>query len=190
MPMLAYWCQPFPPNFFATRHLSEFGQLFRHGDPSDTEDPAQTFSRLHVVCADGQGVRNGSPMVDHERWQLDGSAPELYQRYLVPAITSLWAAELVEQARPRPDESVLDVACGAGVATHLAAQKMARGRLVGLDLTVECWPSLDLCRRQACRSNGLKPARSTCPFPTAVLISSSASSAFSSFRISRAPSAK
>src|SRR5262249_42514090 len=25
MPMLAYWCQPFPPNFFATRHLSEFG---------------------------------------------------------------------------------------------------------------------------------------------------------------------
>ena len=41
-------------------------------------------------------------MVDHERWQLDGSAPELYQRYLVPAITSLWAAELVEQARPRP----------------------------------------------------------------------------------------
>jgi len=72
-------------------------------------------------------------MVDHERWQLDGSAPELYQRYLVPAITSLWAAELVEQARPRPDQAVLDVACGTGVVTHLAAQKMARGRLVGLD---------------------------------------------------------
>ena len=35
-------------------------------------------------------------------WQLDGSAPELYQRYLVLAITSLWAAELVEQARMRP----------------------------------------------------------------------------------------
>jgi ubiquinone/menaquinone biosynthesis C-methylase UbiE len=72
-------------------------------------------------------------MVDHERWQLDGSAPELYQCYLVPAITSLWAAELVERARPRPDEAVLDVACGTGVVTHLAAQKMARGRLVGLD---------------------------------------------------------
>ena len=26
-------------------------------------------------------------MSEHEHWQLDGSAPELYERYLVPAIT-------------------------------------------------------------------------------------------------------
>ena len=29
-------------------------------------------------------------------WQLDGSSPELYQRYLVPAITTKWAEDLVQ----------------------------------------------------------------------------------------------
>lgn len=72
-------------------------------------------------------------MVGHEHWQLDGSAPELYQRYLVPAITSLWAADLLERAQPRPDETVLDVACGTGVVARLAAERMATGRVVGLD---------------------------------------------------------
>jgi hypothetical protein len=28
-------------------------------------------------------------------WQLEGSAAELYQRYLVPAITTKWADDLV-----------------------------------------------------------------------------------------------
>jgi hypothetical protein len=39
-------------------------------------------------------------MSDLDRWQLDGSAPELYQRYLVPAITSIWAADLIERTGP------------------------------------------------------------------------------------------
>ena len=43
-------------------------------------------------------------MADHEHWQLDGSAPKLYQRYLVPAITSIWAADPVGRAIPRPGE--------------------------------------------------------------------------------------
>ena len=33
-------------------------------------------------------------MTQHEQWQLEGTAAELYQRYLVPLITSLWAADL------------------------------------------------------------------------------------------------
>jgi ubiquinone/menaquinone biosynthesis C-methylase UbiE len=61
------------------------------------------------------------------------AAPELYQRYLVPAITTLWAADLVERARPRSGEVVLDAACGTGVVARLAAQRMAGGRVVGLD---------------------------------------------------------
>ena len=73
-------------------------------------------------------------MVDHHHWQLDGSSPELYQRYLVPAITTKWAEDLVDRARPRADESVLDIACGTGVVTRLANKRMARGRVVGLDL--------------------------------------------------------
>jgi len=31
-------------------------------------------------------------MDDHEPWQLTGDAAELYERYLVPAITGVWAA--------------------------------------------------------------------------------------------------
>ena len=41
-------------------------------------------------------------MDDHEPWQLTGNAAELYERYLVPAITALWAADLVERVAPAP----------------------------------------------------------------------------------------
>jgi len=73
-------------------------------------------------------------MTEQEAYQLEGSAPELYERYLVPAITALWAADLVERAAPRPRERVLDVACGTGVVARLAAQRMGTGRVVGLDI--------------------------------------------------------
>jgi ubiquinone/menaquinone biosynthesis C-methylase UbiE len=72
-------------------------------------------------------------MSDHEHWQLDGSAPELYERYLVPAITLIWASDLIERAKPGPTEHMLDVACGTGAVTRLAAQRATRGRVVGLD---------------------------------------------------------
>jgi len=72
-------------------------------------------------------------MSEHQHWQLDGSAPELYERFLVPAITSVWAADLIDRAKPKPGEAALDVACGTGAVTRLAAQKMASGRVVGLD---------------------------------------------------------
>ena len=44
-------------------------------------------------------------MVDHH-WQLDGSAPELYQKYLVSAITTKWADGLVGRAQPSAGEEV------------------------------------------------------------------------------------
>jgi ubiquinone/menaquinone biosynthesis C-methylase UbiE len=67
-------------------------------------------------------------------WQLDGSSPELYQRYLVPAITIKWAEDLVDRAQPRAGEEVIDVACGTGIVARLAAKRMASGRVTGLDL--------------------------------------------------------
>jgi ubiquinone/menaquinone biosynthesis C-methylase UbiE len=73
-------------------------------------------------------------MPEHQHWQLAGSAPELYERYLVPAITSQWASDLIERATPMDGQAVLDVACGTGVVARLAAERMARGRVVGLDL--------------------------------------------------------
>ena len=40
-------------------------------------------------------------------WQLEGSAPELYQRYLVPGITSKWAEDLIHRVQLRAGEAVL-----------------------------------------------------------------------------------
>jgi ubiquinone/menaquinone biosynthesis C-methylase UbiE len=73
-------------------------------------------------------------MAREQEWQLEGSAPELYERYLVPAITSLWAADLVRRAAPQLGERVLDVACGTGVVARLAARAMGKGRVIGLDI--------------------------------------------------------
>ena len=64
-------------------------------------------------------------------WQLEGSAAELYQRY-VPAITTKWAEDLVDRARPRFEEAALDVACGTGAVARLAAK--AGANVTGLDL--------------------------------------------------------
>ncbi len=74
-------------------------------------------------------------MSTQERWQLSGNAPDAYERHIVPALFMPWARSLVETAALRPGERVLDVACGTGVVTRLAAKRVgAGGKVVGLDL--------------------------------------------------------
>ena len=73
-------------------------------------------------------------MSPHEHWQMNASAPELYERYLVPAITSVWAVDLLDRVALRPGEAVLDIACGTGVVARLARQRGHSGRMVGIDL--------------------------------------------------------
>lgn len=68
--------------------------------------------------------------------QLFGtSAAENYQRYFVPAIGRPVAEDLMEIARLQPGERVLDVACGTGVVTRLAAERVgSAGSVAGLDV--------------------------------------------------------
>ena len=76
-------------------------------------------------------------MAWQDQYQQDGSTAELYQRCIVPQITSLWGKDLVDRARVRVGENVLDVACGTGVVARLAAEQSRTGRVVGLDLNAD-----------------------------------------------------
>jgi SAM-dependent methyltransferase len=70
-----------------------------------------------------------------ERWQVTGSAAEVYERQLVPAIFGPWAPRVLDLAAPVGGERVLDVACGTGVVARLAAERVGPdGQVVGLDL--------------------------------------------------------
>ena len=69
------------------------------------------------------------------QWQVAGSAPEVYERELVPAVFGVWAPILVELAQPRSGERVVDVACGTGIVARFAAKRVGpTGAVVGVDL--------------------------------------------------------
>ena len=64
-----------------------------------------------------------------------GTAAENYQRFFVPAIGAPLADDLIGVANPEPGERVLDVACGTGVVTRRAAERVgAAGAVAGLDV--------------------------------------------------------
>lgn len=68
-------------------------------------------------------------------WQVEGSAADNYERYLVPAIFAAWAPRLLDAAAIGSGHHVLDVACGTGAVSRAAAARVGgTGRVVGLDV--------------------------------------------------------
>lgn len=62
-------------------------------------------------------------------------APENYERYFVPVIGKPVAEDLIRLASLQPNEKVLDVGCGTGIVTRLAAHKVgSNGSVTGLDI--------------------------------------------------------
>jgi SAM-dependent methyltransferase len=69
------------------------------------------------------------------QWQVTGSAPEVYERELVPAVFGPWAPILIDLAQPKVGERVVDIACGTGIVTRVSAARVGpTGIVAGVDL--------------------------------------------------------
>jgi ubiquinone/menaquinone biosynthesis C-methylase UbiE len=68
-------------------------------------------------------------------WQLGGDAPLAYDTYIVDTFMQGYSRRLVKAAAVEKGNRVLDIACGTGVVTRLAANDAGPdGRVVGFDL--------------------------------------------------------
>lgn len=64
----------------------------------------------------------------------DTTAAEAYEQYIVPALNARLAEEAVRTAALEPGERLLDLACGTGIVTRIAAQQVSPGgSIAGLD---------------------------------------------------------
>ena len=77
-------------------------------------------------------------MSQQGQWQVAGSAPEMYERELVPAVFGPWAPIVVELAYPLPGERVVDIACGTGIVARIAAGRVGPELLPALISIPEC----------------------------------------------------
>src|SRR5262245_23264478 len=74
-------------------------------------------------------------MIQQGQWQVAGSAPEVYERDLVPAVFGPWAPILIGLAPPEPGDRVIDIACGTGIVARIAAARVGpSGAVAGVDL--------------------------------------------------------
>lgn len=73
-------------------------------------------------------------MMSESGFQLTDAGPGAYERYMVPAHCERRAQDLLDRVGVGPRERVLDVACGTGIVSRLAARRVGDlGRVVGVE---------------------------------------------------------
>jgi ubiquinone/menaquinone biosynthesis C-methylase UbiE len=69
------------------------------------------------------------------RYQLEGSAPQLYERETVSTLGRPLAEQMFEYVSLAAGDRVLDAACGTGIVTRVAAQRFAHlAQITGVDI--------------------------------------------------------
>jgi ubiquinone/menaquinone biosynthesis C-methylase UbiE len=69
------------------------------------------------------------------RYQLEGNAPQLYERETVHTLGRPWAELMFARVSLHAGDRVLDAACGTGIVTRVAVQRYGDlGHVVGVDL--------------------------------------------------------
>lgn len=117
------------------RLLTKFGASSRHMGQVSEGKQIICPKRKVTVHRISRRPRVEHEMNKHEQWQLTAQAAQLYERYAARYILGPWVPLLVDAARLAKGEHVLDVACGTGIVTRDAAQRVGRtGRVVGVDL--------------------------------------------------------
>jgi ubiquinone/menaquinone biosynthesis C-methylase UbiE len=92
------------------------------------------------------GCKSSQSVVSQKEyaWQITGNLSERYQQYLVPAVFTALANDLINRANLREGDRILDVACGPGVVARLASQIVGEtGAITGFDISHEM---LDIAR--------------------------------------------
>jgi len=80
-------------------------------------------------------------------FQLRGSGPEAYERYMVPIHCMTLPEDLIERVKVQPREHVLDIACGTGIVSRYAALRVGSlGRVTGVELNPAM---IDVARKAA-----------------------------------------
>lgn len=72
-------------------------------------------------------------MSDADRGQVNVDAAEVYDSLFVPALFGRFAEAVAEAVEIKPDDQVIDVACGSGALTR-AVRNRTTGRVVGIDV--------------------------------------------------------
>ena len=73
------------------------------------------------------------------QWQLTGTAPEIYDKYVAPAVALPWYEQLAKSGITYMQGPIIDVGCGTGsFLSYLLTQKniSASTEIVGLDLNI------------------------------------------------------